>query len=79
MTQASGAADWLGWAATVVFASSYFFSRPAALRLVQAFGAGLWMGYGVLIGAPPVIVANLLVGGIALYSTFRRTPGPEER
>ena len=25
--------DWIGWAATAVFASSYFFSAPAKLRL----------------------------------------------
>jgi hypothetical protein len=52
--------DLVGWAATAVFCASYFF-KPAALRRVQIVGAGLWLVYGILLGAPPVIVANVLV------------------
>jgi len=48
----------LGWVATALFVASYFFSRPAALRATQIVGALLWVLYGALIGAPPVIVAN---------------------
>jgi hypothetical protein len=51
----------LGWAATAVFVASYFFARPAALRAVQMAGATLWIIYGCLIGAIPVIAANALV------------------
>ncbi len=67
-----GPVDLLGWLAAAVFASSYFFSGPAVLRRVQAVAAGLWIIYGVVIQAPPVIVANLLVAGLALYSSFRQ-------
>jgi len=35
------------------------------------FGALLWMIYGVLIGATPVIVANVLVFSAAAWTTFR--------
>jgi len=53
----------IGWLATAVFASSYFFRRPLTLRRIQA-GAAL-------------LVANLVVAGAALYSSFspRRTEG----
>ena len=58
--------SWIGWVATAVFASSYLCRRPATLRRVQAAAAVLWVIYGVLIQAPPVIVANLIVAGAAL-------------
>ncbi len=51
----------LGWTATAVFVGSYFFSRPSFLRGAQMGGAVLWITYGLLIGASPVIVANKLV------------------
>ena len=63
----------LGWAATAVFVASYFFARPSLLRGVQMLGALLWIGYGLLINASPVIVANVLVFSAAAWTTFRRT------
>jgi hypothetical protein len=53
--------EWLGWFATAVFVGSYFFKRPALLRAAQMSGAALWIVYGVLIDAIPVVVANGLV------------------
>lgn len=64
--------EWIGWVATAVFAASYFFRRPASLRRIQALAAVLWIGYGIIIKAPPVIVANLVVAGVALLSSFQR-------
>ncbi|MHB8475868.1 MAG: hypothetical protein ACYDBZ_06235 [Steroidobacteraceae bacterium] len=66
----------LGWAATAVFFGSYFFSRPSLLRGVQMVGASLWVTYGVLINAWPVIVANVLVLSAAAWTTFRRKSAP---
>ena len=62
--------DAIGWAATAIFSTSYFFRRPAALRYIQAAAACLWMVYGMAIGARPVIVANFIVAAAALYSSF---------
>ena len=64
--------DYLGWAATTVFVGSYFFARPSLLRGAQMFGALLWLTYGVLIHASPVIVANVLVFSAAAWTTFRK-------
>jgi len=64
----------LGWTATAVFVGSYFFSRPSLLRAVQMCGAVLWITYGVLIGASPVIVANALVFTAAAWTVFRGAP-----
>ena len=63
--------DWIGWIATATFASSYFCKQPAALRRVQALAALLWIGYGATIRSLPVIVANVVVAVIALYSSLR--------
>jgi hypothetical protein len=41
------------------------------LRRVQAVGAGLWLGYGVLLHAVPVVAANMIVAAVALYSSWR--------
>jgi hypothetical protein len=65
--------DYLGWTATAVFVGSYFFSRPSLLRAVQMLGAVLWVTYGVLIGASPVIVANILVFSAAAWTALRKT------
>ncbi len=62
----------LGWIATLVFVASYFFAKPAALRACQMLGATLWIAYGILIAAKPVIAANLLVFGAAAWTLARK-------
>ena len=52
----------IGWTATAVFSSSYFFKKPSTLRGIQAGAASLWVLYGVAIHSAPVVVANLIVG-----------------
>ncbi len=65
----------LGWVATAVFSTSYFFRRQMALRLIQAAAACLWITYGVAIGARPVVVANLIVAAAAVYTSFPKRDG----
>ena len=69
--------DLIGWIATAVFASSYFFRQPAALRRIQAVAACLWIAYGLLLGAVPVVAANVIVAGAALWSSRRGVAMPE--
>ena len=64
----------LGWLATATFVASYFLVGPRALRTAQILGALLWVVYGSLIAAPPVIVANALVTGAAAWSLLRAAP-----
>lgn len=61
----------LGWLATAVFVGSYFCSNATALRALQMAGAILWVVYGVLMGALPVIAANLLVLMAAASTSLR--------
>ena len=67
-----GGIDYLGWSATAVFVGSYFFTRPSLLRGAQMCGALLWVTYGVLIKASPVIVANVLVFSAAAWTIYRK-------
>jgi hypothetical protein len=60
--------EYLGWSATAIFVGSYFCKRAERLRHVQMVGAVLWIGYGVLIGASPVVAANLLVFAAAAWT-----------
>lgn len=61
----------LGWVATAVFVGSYFFARPVTLRAVQMVGAAMWIVYGFLIDATPVIAANALVLAAATWTIAR--------
>ena len=70
------ATDALGWLATAVFLASYSRKSQHALRLTQAAAALLWVLYGVLLHALPIIVANLLVAAVAAYSS-RTEAAPE--
>ncbi len=62
--------NWIGWVATGVFAVSYFCKQPKMLRMVQAIAALMWVTHGFLIGAMPVVVANVIVALAAVYSSF---------
>ena len=66
--------DYLGWTATAVFVSSYFYSRATALRRAQMAGSILWILYGLVMHAAPVVVANLLVFGAAAWTGWRSAP-----
>ncbi len=70
--------DMVGWAATAAFTASYFMPEHR-LRLVQMLGAALWLIYGVMLGEPPIIVANAIVLIAIAWTTLRggragRTP-----
>jgi hypothetical protein len=61
----AGLIDYLGWIATAVFVGSYLCKGAASLKRVQMIGALMWVVYGLLLGATPVVAANLLVFSVA--------------
>lgn len=63
----------VGWFATAVVVTSFFFADPNTLRKVQILGASLWLAYGIAIGSLPVIVANVLVVTAATLTTIVRS------
>lgn len=78
-------ADTIGWTATAVFTASYFANGQRRLRRIQMAGASLWLTYGVVMQAPPVIGSNILVLSAACWAEHRdrrarraaTTPAPE--
>ena len=66
--------EYLGWAATTVFVSSYFCTGARALRRTQMIGALMWMAYAFVKHAAPVFVANLLVLCAAAWTAFHAPP-----
>jgi hypothetical protein len=64
--------EWVGWTATAVFTASYFFKQAEWLRRVQMLGALLWIAYGLMTHARPVVVANALVLTSAAMTTWRQ-------
>lgn len=68
--------DLVGWAATALFAASYSCREPRRLRLTQAAAALLWLAYGIALDAMPVIVANVIVASLALWSAGSARPRP---
>lgn len=64
-------ADTIGWTATAVFTASYLTNGPARLRRVQMVGASLWLTYGLVMQAPPVIGSNILVLTAACWAEYR--------
>jgi hypothetical protein len=73
------AVDGLGWAATAIFATSYFCRTQERLRTMQMVAAVLWTVYGISIRASPVIVANVLVLSAAAWTTRRARRARELR
>ena len=67
--------DYLGWAATTVFVGSYFCTKADALKRMQMIGALMWVAYGILIKASPIVAANLLVFGAAGWTVMRTRIG----
>ena len=63
--------EYLGWLATAVFVGSYLCKGPDALKRVQMIGALMWVVYGLLIRATPVVAANLLVFAAAGWALYR--------
>jgi hypothetical protein len=69
--------DAIGWVATALFVLSYAAKDRRHLLALQVVAALVWIGYGTLLRAVPVIVANCLVAAAAAFSGLRSI-GPSE-
>ena len=68
--------SYVGWFATVLFAGSYLFREPRSLSIMQAVAAIVWIIYGAIIGAGPVIVCNVAVALMATFAAYRYSMRP---
>lgn len=62
----------LSWVATALFAASYLCKSSRSIRRIQASAALLWVGYGIWMNALPIIVANVIVAVLAMYTDLKR-------
>jgi len=42
------------------------------MRRLQASAALLWVGYGIWMNALPIVVANVIVAALAVYSDWKQ-------
>lgn len=68
--------SYVGWFATAMFACSYLFREPRSLSIMQAAAALVWIVYGVIIGAGPVVVCNVAVALMATFAAYRYSTRP---
>jgi hypothetical protein len=61
----------ISWTATAVFWKFILLQRGGNAGRIQAAAAALWVIYGVAIHSAPVLVANLIVGIAAVYTSLR--------
>lgn len=59
--------DFIGYLAPVCLVVSFLFKNVTKLRIVNSVGSLLFVTYGLLIGAYPVVVANAIIVGINIY------------
>jgi len=71
-------ADGIGWIATALFLASYACKDQRKLRMAQAAAALVWVVYGLILHAVPIIVANMLVALAAVYSSLAAECQPTE-
>ena len=70
--------SYVGWFATALFAGSYLFKEPRSLSIMQAVAALVWIVYGVILGAGPVVVCNVAVALMATFAAYRFTMKPAD-
>lgn len=63
--------QFIGWIATGLFTLSFVVKQEIWLLRLQMIAALLWITYGVIIAAQPVIVANVLVASASAYRQVR--------
>ena len=63
--------EWLGWVATAVWSSRRISAGGRYDAARADAGALVWAAYGLIIGAYPMVVANVLVIGAAAWATAR--------
>ena len=61
----------LGWVATGVTLVSMMVKDMVTLRLVNAIGCLLWIGYGISKGDTPILLVNSTILGIHIIALIR--------
>ena len=63
--------DIFGYVSSLVILVSYLINDMRKLRIVNTIGCAMFVLYGVLLGATPVVLMNVAVISINLYFILR--------
>lgn len=63
--------EWIGYAASVVIALSLLMTDIVKLRVINAIGCLIFVVYGWLVGAYPVVISNGIIFIIDIYQLFK--------
>ena len=60
--------EWIGYAASVVLMVSFLMKNINTLRIINSFGAILFVVYGIMLAISwPIIVTNTFILGVNTY------------
>lgn len=63
--------DWVGYLAMILVISSFVFKDLIKLRIVNLVGAIVFITYGFMLNAWPIIATNLIIIIIQIYHLFK--------
>lgn len=63
--------EWIGYAASIAIVCSLLMSSIVKLRVINMVGALLFVWYGFLVKAYPVVISNVLIICINLYYLYQ--------
>lgn len=63
--------DWVGYLAMILVISSFVFKDIIKLRIVNLVGAIVFITYGFMLNAWPIIATNLIIIIIQIYHLFK--------
>lgn len=63
--------EWIGYLASLLIVVSLTMSDIVKLRIVNSIGCVVFVTYGILVGAYPVIVSNFAIVIINIYYLYK--------
>ena len=63
--------EWIGYAASFMIATSLLLTDLKKLRVINTIGCVLFVIYGSLVGAYPVVISNIAIAFINFYHLYK--------
>lgn len=63
--------EWIGYLASIFIVISLMMTSVVKLRVINTVGCILFVIYGVIVGAYPVVISNSIIVFINLYRLYQ--------
>lgn len=63
--------EWVGYAASIAIVISLVMTNMVKLRMINSIGCVLFVIYGILVGAYPVVISNAAIIVINAYQLHK--------